>query len=74
LVENRENFVRVMQSAGIQVNQVHTRNDKYTALAQFQAELPQMDWIADRMICIPVGWWIDEAERRHIIDAIKRGW
>ncbi len=74
LVENRKDFIRAMESAGIQVNEVHTRNDKYTALAQFKTELPQMDWIAERMICIPVGWWIDEPARRQIIEAIKRGW
>ena len=48
-----------MESAGIQVNQVHTRNEQH-ALSQFKTELPQMDWIAERMICIPAGWWIDE--------------
>ena len=63
-----------MEASGIQVNQVHTRNDKYTALAEFRADLPQMDRIADEMICIPVGWWIGEVERRQIIEAIKRGW
>jgi dTDP-4-amino-4,6-dideoxygalactose transaminase len=73
-VENRPAFVRAMESASIQVNQVHTRNDKYTALAEFQSELPQMDRIAEDMICIPVGWWIDDDARRHIIDTIKRGW
>jgi dTDP-4-amino-4,6-dideoxygalactose transaminase len=73
-VENRTAFVRAMESSGIQVNQVHTRNDKYTALAEFQTDLPQMDRIAEEMICIPVGWWIDDTARRHIIDAIKRGW
>ena len=74
LVENRKDFIRAMESAGIQVNQVHTRNDKYTALSQFKTELPQMDWIAERMICIPAGWWIDELARRQILEAIKRGW
>ena len=74
LVSDRSAFVRAMEAGGIQVNQVHTRNDKYTALAEFQADLPQMDRIADEMICIPVGWWIGEAERRQIIEAIKRGW
>ena len=73
-VADRPAFVRSMDAAGIQVNQVHTRNDKYSALGEFQAELPQMDRIADDMICIPVGWWIGETERRRIINTIKRGW
>jgi dTDP-4-amino-4,6-dideoxygalactose transaminase len=74
LVRDRPAFVRAMEASGIQVNQVHTRNDKYSALAEFQADLPQMDRIAEEMICIPVGWWIGDAERQRIIDAIKRGW
>jgi dTDP-4-amino-4,6-dideoxygalactose transaminase len=73
-VANRPAFVRSMEAQDIQVHQVHTRNDKYGALAEFQTDLPQMDRIADEMICIPVGWWIGDAERRHIIDSIKRGW
>jgi dTDP-4-amino-4,6-dideoxygalactose transaminase len=73
-VAERPAFVRSMESHGIQVNQVHTRNDQYGALAEFRAELPQMDRIADDMICIPVGWWIGDADRQHIIDTIKRGW
>jgi dTDP-4-amino-4,6-dideoxygalactose transaminase len=74
LVSDRPAFVRAMEAGAIQVNQVHTRNDKYTTLAEFQTELPQMDRIADEMICIPVGWWIGDDERRQIIEAIKRGW
>ncbi len=73
-VDNRPAFVKRMDQAGIQVNQVHTRNDLYSALAAFRTSLPQMDRIAEEMICIPVGWWIGDAERRHIIDAIRGGW
>ena len=58
---------RAMDQAGIQVNQVHTRNDLYSAaLAAFRTSLPQMDRIAEEMICIPSGWWIGDDERRHI--------
>lgn len=74
MVENRQAFVKKMEQAGIQVNQVHTRNDQYSALAAYRASLPQMDRIAAEMICIPVGWWIGEAERQQIIDAIRAGW
>jgi dTDP-4-amino-4,6-dideoxy-D-glucose/dTDP-4-amino-2,4-dideoxy-beta-L-xylose transaminase len=74
LVQDRPAFVRAMEASGIQVNQVHTRNDAYSALAEFKVDLPQMDHIADEMICIPVGWWIGDGERQQIIDAIKRGW
>lgn len=74
LVENRPAFVEAMTARGVQVNQVHTRNDKYTALAEFEAPLPQLDSIAERMICIPVGWWLDERDRQTVVDAIRAGW
>ena len=73
-VERRADFIQAMESGGIQVNPVHTRNDAYGALAEFRAALPQLDRIADDMICIPVGWWIGEDQRRQVIDTIKRGW
>ncbi len=73
-VTDRPAFIKKMDRSGIQVNQVHTRNDHYTALAAFRTPLPQMDQIAAEMICIPVGWWVGDAERRQIIDAIRGGW
>lgn len=74
LVENRPAFVEAMTARGVQVNQVHTRNDKYAALAEFEAPLPQLDSIAERMICIPVGWWLDDRDRQTVVDAIRAGW
>jgi len=73
-VANRANFVRAMESRGIQCNQVHTRNDKYGALAQFESPLPQLDRVAEEMICIPAGWWLGDAERQQVVEAIRQGW
>ncbi len=74
LVENRPAFVEAMTARGVQVNQVHTRNDKYSALAEFESPLPQLDSVAERMICIPAGWWLDERYRETVVDAVRQGW
>jgi dTDP-4-amino-4,6-dideoxygalactose transaminase len=73
-VANRADFVRAVANRGIAVNPVHTRNDKYTALAEFQSSLPTTDRIAEEMICIPVGWWVNDADREQIVAAIRAGW
>ncbi len=73
-VASRPAFVDSMTAHGIQVNQVHTRNDRYSTLAAFKTDLPQMDRVADDMICIPVGWWLTDDDRRHVIDTIRKGW
>jgi dTDP-4-amino-4,6-dideoxygalactose transaminase len=74
LVADRPAFVEAMIARGLQVNQVHTRNDKYGALAEFQSPLPQLDRVADAMICLPVGWWLTDEDRQHVVDAVRQGW
>jgi dTDP-4-amino-4,6-dideoxygalactose transaminase len=73
-VQNRARFIEAMTARGVQVNQVHTRNDKYTALAAYQSPLPQLDRVADEMICLPVGWWLSESDRETVVDAVRQGW
>lgn len=51
----RELFKVHMAKKGIQVSQVHWRNDKLTTFAPFQRDdLPGVDEFASRMICVPV--------------------
>ncbi|WP_410601146.1 DegT/DnrJ/EryC1/StrS family aminotransferase [Amycolatopsis sp. lyj-90] len=74
LVENRDAFVKRMDEAGIMVSQVHERNDKHECLREFSALLPGMDHVAERMVCLPVGWWLSEQDRRQIVETIAAGW
>ena len=55
--EIREQFKEHMKAKGIQVSQVHWRNDKLTTFREFQRDdLPGVDEFASRMICVPVHW------------------
>jgi dTDP-4-amino-4,6-dideoxygalactose transaminase len=74
LVERRNDFVRKMQENGIAVSQVHARNDKHDCVREFRTPLPNLDWFAERMICIPVGWWVTPDDREYIVECIKGGW
>lgn len=67
LVENRERFIKYMEENGVQAHFVHSRNDKLTCFKQYQAELPNLDKVANRICCIPCGWWITEKDMKHII-------
>ena len=73
-VENRDNFMRKMKECNIMVSRVHERNDKHSCVKDFKAALPNLDKLAEEMICIPNGWWIGEEERGYIVDCIKEGW
>lgn len=51
----RERFKQHMKSKGIQVSQVHWRNDRLTTFKQFASnDLPGVDEFSRRMICVPV--------------------
>jgi dTDP-4-amino-4,6-dideoxygalactose transaminase len=73
-VKKRDAFMKHMERHNIIVSRVHERNDKHTAMAAYQSDLPLLDSFVDEMVCIPVGWWVGEEERFHIVETIKKGW
>jgi dTDP-4-amino-4,6-dideoxygalactose transaminase len=73
-VEDREAFIRHMEAAGIMVSQVHERNDVFSATRNYASILPGLDSVSERLIAIPVGWWLSESDRAHIVATIKSGW
>jgi dTDP-4-amino-4,6-dideoxygalactose transaminase len=72
LVDNRGDFTKYMKENGIAVSQVHERNDKHTAMREFRAMLPNLDSVVDKMISIPVGWWVTNEDREYIVNTIKK--
>ena len=72
-VKNRDNFMKHMEENKIIVSRVHERNDKHSAVQQFQEALPSLDSFIDEMVCIPVGWWVTEEDRKYIVETIKQG-
>ena len=74
LVEDRTSFAYMMGSKGISVSRVHERNDKHTFVKEYRRELPGLESVIDKMISIPVGWWINEEDAKYIVEVIKNGW
>lgn len=75
LVDERANFARKMEEKGIMVSRVHERTDMHTCQNEYRKnDLPMLDKIVQKMICIPVGWWVSKEDREYIVDTIKGGW
>jgi dTDP-4-amino-4,6-dideoxygalactose transaminase len=74
LVNQRSDFTYMMGSKGVSVSRVHERNDKHTCFNKYIKHLPGLESIIDKMICIPVGWWISDEDREYIVSCIKGGW
>jgi dTDP-4-amino-4,6-dideoxygalactose transaminase len=73
LVNDRDNFVNKMRTAGIGASMVHSRNDLFTMFKAYKTNLPGTDSFFDKQINIPSGWWVTDEDRRYIVDVIKKG-
>jgi dTDP-4-amino-4,6-dideoxygalactose transaminase len=72
--DRRDDFIRKMAEHGIVCSRVHERNDKHFCVSEFKAALPSLDEFIQKMVCIPVGWWVNDEDRQYIVDKIKTGW
>lgn len=73
-VRDRPAFMRRMAAAGIATSVVSRRNDAHSCVADARTDLPGLDRVADRVVYIPVGWWLTEEDRSTVVEAIKSGW
>ena len=74
LVQKPLEFYIRMEECGIATSKVHARNDLHSCVKQFKSPLPTLTRIADKITCIPVGWWVTDEDREYIVDCIKKGW
>jgi dTDP-4-amino-4,6-dideoxygalactose transaminase len=75
LVENREDFQSYMHKNGIACEPLHYRNDTYTVFREFRrpfSELPGVLEFSKDQINIPVGWWLTDEQRHHIVNVVNQ--
>lgn len=73
-VEDRPGFRRRLGEAGIETTIVARRNDEHPAVAAAREPLPGLDSVAARICYLPVGWWLTDEQREHIVDTVRVGW
>ncbi|MBR3289658.1 MAG: DegT/DnrJ/EryC1/StrS family aminotransferase [Clostridia bacterium] len=73
-VENRDDFCRMMEAAGVTASPLHHRSDTHSVFAASRCDLPHMDEWYRSFVHIPCGWWVDAETRERIVDSIKKGW
>ena len=72
LVDDRPSFYEYMKECNIMVSQVHERNDKHSCMEEFKSDLPKLEKTIDKIVSIPVGWWVTEEQRKYIVDCIRK--
>ena len=66
----KQEFMEKMKEANIMTSQVHNRNDINSCVKDFVERLPNIDILEKELVCIPVGWWLDEKDIEYIIEKI----
>ena len=74
LVERKTDFIDKMKQKGIAASMVHDRNDKHDCFDQFKTNLPNTDFICEKVVSIPCGWWVEKEQLNYIINCIEEGW
>lgn len=74
LVNRRDDFAKMMWDADVDVNVVHLRNDIYKIFGGKRADLPVMNALEEKYICLPLNMKITQGDCYYICNLIKRGW
>ena len=66
----KQEFMDKMKEVNIMTSQVHNRNDINRCVKDFVETLPNIDILEKELVCIPVGWWLEEKDVEYIIENI----
>lgn len=69
---DRNEFGEKMLDAGVEVNVAHVRNDMLTVFGGKRQNLPNMNWVEDKYLCLPLHSRLTEADVVFVCDAAKR--
>ncbi len=74
IVEDRHRLQDKLRRSGIESNQVHFRNDRYSIFRDKKENLPNMDSIEDKYLVLPLHTKITVDDVKRICGVIKKGW
>ena len=72
LVDNKKKFRKFLKKHGIETDEVHIRNDKYSVFKSHSLKkLTGTDLIDKKMLNVPVGWWLKTNDIKYITKIIN---
>jgi len=74
LADRRDDLTAHLRNHGIESSTAHRRNDLHSVFRASRTELPDLDQFYSRMLHIPCGWWVSDADRDRIVKCLRVGW
>ena len=60
-----------LKSNGVLASIMHQRNDVYTGFNRNNHSLPGTDFVMDKIIALPCGWWLNDEDIEKIAETLK---
>lgn len=73
LADDSDDVIARLEASGISASKLHRPNHYHSVFAPYAGSLPGLNAFYQRLVHIPCGWWVDDAARAHIVDALKKG-
>ena len=74
LLEKKDFLQKKLREKGIETNQVHFRNDKYSVFKKFvkNSKFPNMDFIEDKYLVLPIHHKVKTSDVKYICQLINK--
>ena len=70
--DDRNELMEFLDKRGIVTTPMWRRNDQYTCFKKGKEKiLPNMDKLQDKILFIPVGWWLSKNDKEYVVESIK---
>lgn len=73
-VDRRDDLKRKLAEYGIESDPTHYRNDRYTVYGGYVDNCPNMDYMEDRYLILPMHQFVTGEDINYITDVIRKGW
>lgn len=73
-VDERKNLQKKLLEAGIESNQVHYRNDRYSIFGGRSDDFPNMDALENHYLVLPLHTRMSSEDVSRVVDTIRSGW
>lgn len=71
--DHSDDLEKALSKAGIMASKLHRPNNYHSIFRSSERQLPGLDRFYRRLLHIPCGWWVSDADRERIIGVIKKG-
>lgn len=73
LADDSDDVEKRLAEVGVSASKLHRPNHYHSVFAPFAGPLPGLDRFYERLVHIPCGWWVDDADRERIVNALAKG-